>query len=85
MNSKEEVGRVTHYFDRVGVAVVELSGTLRKGDQISIEGATTNFTQRVESMQVEHEPIEEGRPGESIGLKTAERARKGDVVYRLMD
>lgn len=85
MNSKEEVGRVTHYFDRVGVAVVELSGTLRKGDRISVEGATTSFTQRVESMQIEHEPVEEGRPGESIGLKIAERARKGDVVYKLSE
>jgi translation elongation factor EF-1alpha len=83
MTSKEEIGRVTHYYDKAGVAVVELSSGLRKGDQISIEGATTNFMQRVESIQIEHQPIEEARTGDAIGLKVVERARKGDVLYRI--
>jgi len=88
MAEKEEqekipVGKVTNYFTRISVAVVELSGTLRVGDRISIEGATTNFQQTVESMQIEHQSIKEAKAGQAIGLKVKDRVRPGDTVYRL--
>ena len=57
----KEIGKVTHYFDKVGVAVVELSDNLNVGDEIHIKGSTTDFTQEVEAMQVEHEDIENAR------------------------
>ncbi len=83
MAEKKLVGKVTHYFTKIGVAVVELEDTLRVGDEISIEGATTNFTQRVESMQIEHENVEEAKKGDSIGLKVIDRVREGDQVFKI--
>lgn len=80
---KKLVGRVTHYFTKIGVAVVELSDSLSVGDRISIEGATTNFQQTVESMQIEHKNVQSAKAGDSVGLKVRERAREGDLVYRL--
>jgi translation elongation factor EF-1alpha len=80
---KKLVGRVTHYFTKIGVAVVELSDALSVGDRISIEGVTTNFQQTVDSMQIEHKNVQRANPGDSIGLKVRERVREGDLVYRI--
>jgi len=77
----EEVGKVTHYFDKIGVAVVELAKGLSVGDNIRIKGATTDFEQKVESMQVEHEKIEKAKKGDAIGLKVKDRVRLNDKVY----
>lgn len=79
----EEVGKVTHYFSRIGVGAITLSGELKLGDRIKIKGATTDFEQLVESMQIEGKPVERAGPGDSIGLKLQERVREGDVVYKL--
>jgi len=79
-----EVGRVTHYFSRIGVAVVELKAPLKIGYRILIRGATTNLEQTVESMQIEHKPVEEAGPGQSIGLKVKDRVREKDIVYKLV-
>ncbi|HDH91511.1 MAG TPA: translation elongation factor-like protein [Candidatus Aenigmarchaeota archaeon] len=68
----------------MGVAVVELEDELKLGDEISIEGKTTNFKQKVESMQIEHKPIEIARAGDSIGLKVNEKVREGDKVYKII-
>jgi len=79
-----EVGRVTHYFSRIGVAVVELKAPLKLGDKILIRGATTNFEQTVESMQVEHKPVQEAGPGQSVGIKVKDRVREKDIVYKVV-
>lgn len=79
----EEVGKVTHYFSKIGVGAIELSGELKLGDKIKIKGATTDFEQLVESMQVEGKPVERAGPGDSVGLKLKEKVREGDVVYKL--
>lgn len=77
------VGRVTHYFPKIQVAVVEVTdGDLRIGDKIRVLGNTTNFTQEVASMQIEHVPVESVEPGDLIGLEVSERARVNDLVYR---
>lgn len=83
MEGKEAVGKVTHYFNRAGVAVVELSDDLCLGERVLIEGTTTCFEQVILSMQIEHEAITEAKPGDAIGLKVSERVRKGDLLYRL--
>ena len=80
---KKLVGKVTHYFTKIGVAVVELTDELSVGDEISIEGASTNFKQKVESMQIEHKNIEKAKAGDSIGLKVKDRVREGDSVYKV--
>jgi putative protease len=79
-----EVGRVTHYFSKISVAVIELKAPLKIGDKILIRGATTNFEQTVESMQVEHKPVEEAQPGQSVGIKVKDRVREKDVVYKVL-
>ena len=79
----EEVGKVTHFFSKINVAVVDLNGELRKGDKIKIKGKLTEFEQEVKSMQIEHNTIDEAGPGDSIGMKVEQRVREGDIVYKL--
>ena len=81
---KELVGKITHYFSKIGVAIVELKEDLKVGDEISIEGKNTKFAQKVESMQVQHVNVPQAKAGESIGLKIVDRAREGDEVYRVV-
>jgi len=78
-----EVGRVTHFYPRISVAIVELKAPLNVGDKILIRGATTKFEQTVESMQIEHRNIEKAEAGQIIGLKVKERVRENDKVYRI--
>jgi|SRR3989344_4792419 len=75
------IGKVTHFFDQISVAVVELKGALNKGDKIKIKGATTDFEQKVESMQIEHDKVDKAKKGDAIGLKVADRVRPNDTVY----
>ena len=79
-----EVGRVTHFYPKISVAIVELKAPLRIGDKILIKGATTNFEQKVESMQIEHKDIERAEAGQIIGLKVNQRARENDKVYKIV-
>ncbi|MFQ5935941.1 MAG: hypothetical protein ACE5LB_06005 [Acidiferrobacterales bacterium] len=82
--SEERVGVVTHYYTHLGVAVVQLeTGVLRDGDTVHIKGHTSDFTQRVESMEIEHMHVGEARAGQSFGLRVREHAREHDVVYRV--
>jgi hypothetical protein len=75
---------VTHYYSHLSVATVRLgSGTLRVGDVIQIRGHTTDFSQRVESLEINHMPAIEVGPGDDFGLKVTEHAREHDVVYKV--
>ena len=78
-----EVGKIKHYFGKLKVAVVELSGGLKKGDGIHVKGSTTDFKQKIKSMQVEHEEIETAESGTSIGLKVSKPVRENDTVYKI--
>lgn len=80
----QEIGKVTHYFTKIGVAVVELKASLSVGDKIRISGPTTDFEQIVESMQIEHENVKTAKAGQSIGLKVAEHVRETDTVYKII-
>lgn len=77
-----EVGRVTHFFTKISVAVVELKAPLAVGDRVVIKGPTTDFEQVVESMQIERRNVERAEAGQSIGLKVVQRVREKDVVYK---
>ncbi len=78
-----QIGRVTRYFGKVGVAAIEIqAGELRKGDTIHIRGKTTDFSQTVDSMEVEHQPVEAAGPGQLVGIKVRDRAREHDLVYK---
>jgi len=77
-----EVGRITHFFSKISVAVIELRKPLKVGDTIVVKGPTTDFEQPVESMQIEHKDVQKAEAGQSIGLKVAQRARETDLVYK---
>ena len=79
----KEVGKATHFYDNISVAVIELSGTLKVGDTIAVRGHTTNFEQPVEQMQIEHKEVKSAKKGKSIGLKVQELVREHDTVYKL--
>ena len=77
-----EIGKVTHYFGKIGVAAIDItSGELKVGDTIHVKGPTSDFSQTVDSMQVEHENVEVAKPGDSVGLKVKEHARVTDTVF----
>jgi putative protease len=80
---KKPIGKVAHYFTKISVAVIDLSDELKVGDRISIEGATSNFEQTVNSMQIEHEDVRSATAGQSIGLKVDQRVRQGDLVFKI--
>lgn len=78
-----QVGKVSHYFTKIGVAVVEVTdGSIKVGDTIRIKGHTTDFRQKVQSMQIEQDKIDIAEPGQSIGLRVDEPVRAHDVVYK---
>ena len=79
----ERIGVVTHYYGHLSVAVVKLErGTLRVGDTIHFRGHTTDFSQRVDSLQVEHQSVAEAGPRDDFGLKVTGHVREHDVVYK---
>ncbi len=77
-----EVGRITHFFSKISVVVVEVTAPLAVGDHILIKGPSTDFEQVVESMQIEHKNIQRAEAGQSIGLKVIQPAREKDAVYK---
>jgi selenocysteine-specific translation elongation factor len=81
--SETKVGTVTHWYGEISVAGIDLEGDLKVGDTIHIAGHTSDFTQAVESMQVDHEDVEEAKAGASIGIKTIDHARIHDDVFRV--
>jgi hypothetical protein len=80
---RECVGKVTHYFNRLGVAVIDPIGELRVGDLIHIYGHTTDFTQWIGSMEIDHRRVDAIRPGDEAALLVVERVRRGDEVFKL--
>lgn len=79
---KTRLGKVTHFFDKISVAVIKIEKPIAVGDEISIEGSTTNFRQKVSSMQIDMKPIEKAKKGQEIGMKTKDKAREGDIVFK---
>jgi len=79
------IGKITHYFNRIGVAVLELSDEIRVGDTIHIKGHTTDFTQKIVSMQIEHKPIEVGKPGDNIAIKVDDVVKEHDLVFKVIE
>ncbi len=77
------IGKVTHYFSKIGVAVIELSDTLEVGETIRIVGGDADFSQTVESMEIEHEKIQKAKAGDSVGLKVNQKVREGYKVYKI--
>lgn len=79
-----KVGKVTHYYDKIGVAIVELTGVLSVGDKVKfVRGGEDLFEQEVDSIQIEHEKVDSAKKGDVVGLKAKELIKEGAEVYKL--
>lgn len=79
---EKPIGEISHYFGKIGVAVIKLDDTLKVNEKVHIKGANTDFTQDITSMQIDHNPVEEAKAGQSIGMKVDQPVREHDKVYR---
>ena len=77
-----EIGEVMTYYANIEVAAVELSGSVKVGDTIIFRGFTTDLEQKVDSMQIEHNSVQEAKAGDQIGVKVPGKVRKNDRVYK---
>lgn len=80
---KERIGKITHYFDKIGVAVVELEAQLVEGERISIEKDGQGFEQNASSMQVDKKPVKKAEKGQAIGMRVEQAVKPGFEVYKI--
>jgi len=80
-----EIGHVTHYFNKINVAVLDITEGLKIGDTIHILGHTTDFTQKVTSLQIDHENVDSVKPGDDFAMKVIEPVRENDGVYKVAE
>ena len=84
MTTENKIGQVSHYFGKVQVAAIELTdGELAVGDQIHIKGHTSDFTQVVDSMEIDRAEVASAAQGSSVGIRVVEQARVGDEVFKV--
>ncbi len=82
---RNKVGEVFHYFGKIGVAAIRLTdGALTVGDTIQIQGPSTNLTEVIESLQMEHATVTRAEKGQDVGVKVKDRAREKDLVYKVV-
>jgi translation elongation factor EF-1alpha len=81
---EKEIGKITHYYGHIGVGIIELSDTLKLGESIHVKGHSSDFTQPVDSMQIEHAGVSEAKSGDSIGIKVGQKVHPGDKVLKVI-
>lgn len=79
------IGQVTHYYSRLGVAALNLRAPLSKGDRVHILGHTTDLEEAVDSMEIDHQPIDRAQPGDDVAIRVVGKVRQGDKIYRQME
>jgi translation elongation factor EF-1alpha len=79
----KRVGKVTHYFDHLNVAVLALTDTIRVGETLHFLGHSTDFKQEVKSIQIEHKAVDTGKPGEDVALKVEQHVHPNDTVFKV--
>lgn len=82
-SARVNVGKVDHFFDKIGVAAIVLTGSLRVGDTIEIVSGEDTVRQRVDSMQIDRKEVSEASSGDSVGIKTDRKVARGSIVYRV--
>jgi translation elongation factor EF-1alpha len=83
--SGTQIGEITHYFDHINVAALTLTEPLRVGETVHILGHSTDFKQEVTSLQIEHQSVNEAKPGDDVGLKVSQRVHPNDKVFKITD
>lgn len=81
--SGTQIGQVNHYFDHINVAALTLTEPLRVGDTVHILGHSTDFKQEVTSLQIEHQSVNEAKPGDDVGMKVIQTVHPHDKVFKL--
>lgn len=81
---EKEIGRITHYYGHIGVAIAELTDSLKVGDSIHIVGHSEDFKQSVDSIQIEHASVSEAKSGDAVGLKVEQKVHPEDKVFKLL-
>ena len=83
MNEKQ-IGKITHYFSRINVGIIELSDSLKVGDKIHVKGHSEDFEQTIDSMQMEHASVDEANAGDSVGITVSNKVHENDAVYKIL-
>ena len=81
---EKEIGQISHYYGHINVGIIQLSDTLKAGETIHVKGHSEDFTQPVDSMQIEHASVPEAKAGESIGIKVMQKVHPGDKVFKVI-
>jgi len=81
---EKEIGKITHYYGHLSVGIIKLSDALKIGDSIHIKGHSSDFTQSVDSIQIEHANVSEAKSGDVIGIKIIQKAHPNDTVYEVI-
>ena len=80
---KDLIGKVIHFYDKIGVAVIKLEKGLKVGDKVKFVKGEDSFEQIVESMQLEHNPVQEGKTGNEVAVKVDQQTKEGTLLYRV--
>lgn len=84
MAEEKEVGQITHYYGHLSVGIIELTDNLKVGDNIHIKGHSDDFTQAIDSMQIEHKDVQEAKAGDLIGIKVIQKVHPHDKVFKII-
>jgi translation elongation factor EF-1alpha len=83
-SEEQLIGRITHYYSHLSVGIIELTdGELNVGDTIHIKGAHTDFSQTIDSIQIEHQNVARAEKGKVVGIKVKDKVREHDQVFRV--
>ena len=80
--TEQPIGKITHYFPKISVAAATLTGELKVGDRVRVKGHTTDFTETIQSLEIEHQKVDRAGPGDKVAFEVSEKARPGDQVFR---
>ena len=81
---EKEIGTITHYYDHLSVGIISLSDALKLGETVHIKGHASDFTQSIDSIQIEHKTVSEAQPGDVIGIKVSGKVHPHDKVYKVI-
>jgi hypothetical protein len=81
---EKEIGKITHYYSHLSVGIIELSDVLKVGDNIHIKGHSSDFSQGVDSMQIEHADVAEAKAQDVIGIKVMQKVHPHDKVFKVI-
>jgi len=80
---EKEIGKITHWYDKISVAVIKLTDVLKKGDRIKIKKGTEEIEESVDSLQIDRIDVEKGKKGDEVAVKLSKKAKEGSIVYKV--